>query len=430
MPSSECFHREGSDPVLLVVSQPHFCNGQIAIAAARAGAIGILDLCGNEDEQGRQVALSSMRRYADPSGRWGVAWDMMPHAGRLPEPAGQHWPLLLLAGLDCQSPDLGEVRRRSRELAESVMIEAYCLDDALAAQETGFDGVVFRGQEAGGRVGKHSTFLLLHEAHGKLDIPYWARGGLSPHTAAAATVAGAAGIVLGEQLWLARESPLNVEQRAALERLDGSETVYLGDQDIGYRFFSRCGRTTLAELTKRQQAGEPWLDQLGEALRASDQLVPAGEEIAFADSLARKHVTVAGILDTYRAAMSDQVRQAHQQRALAQDSPLARAHRTPYPLVQGPMTRVSDVAPFCGAVSRHGALPTLALALMRKAEVEKLLDATSAHMGERTWGVGILGFVPGKLREEQLAIKGDAALFRSAYSRNIEPVPFSVPFSV
>ena len=404
MSSSGCFNREGSDPVLLVVSQPHFCNGQIAIAAARAGAIGILDLCANEDEQGRQAALSSMRRYAGPSGRWGVAWDVMPHAGRLPEPSGHHWPLLLLAGLDCQSPDLGEVLRRSRELADRVMIEAYCLDDALAAQKTGFDGVVLKGQEAGGRAGKHSTFLLLHEAHGKLDIPYWVRGGISTHTAAAATVAGAAGIVLGEQLWLARESPLNAEQRAALERLDGSETVYLGDHDVGYRFFSRSGRATLAELVKRQQAGQPWLDPLREALPAPDQLIPAGEEIAFADSLARKHVTVADILSAYRAAMSDQVRQAHQQRALAEDSPLALAHRTSYPLVQGPMTRVSDVAPFCETVSRHGALPTLALALMRKAEVEKLLDATSAQMGERTWGVGILGFVPGKLREEQLEV--------------------------
>ena len=25
-------------------------------------------------------------------------------------------------------------------------------------------------------------------------------------------------------------------------------------------------------------------------------------------------------------------------------------------------------------------------------------------MGERTWGVGILGFVPGKLRDEQLEV--------------------------
>ena len=73
---------------------------------------------------------------------------------------------------------------------------------------------------------------------------------------------------------------------------------------------------------------------------------------------------------------------------------LARSHGTRYPIVQGPMTRVSDVAPFALAVAKSGGLPMLALALMRGPQVKGLLCECKNLMGGFSWGVGILGFVP------------------------------------
>src|SRR4028118_2037060 len=66
------------------------------------------------------------------------------------------------------------------------------------------------------------------------------------------------------------------------------------------------------------------------------------------------------------------------------------------------MTRVSDTADFANAVSQGGGLPLLALALMRGEQVRELLHRTKALLGDRSWGVGILGFVPQAVREEQL----------------------------
>jgi len=46
----------------------------------------------------------------------------------------------------------------------------------------------------------------------------------------------------------------------------------------------------------------------------------------------------------------------------------------------------------------------LALALMRAPKVTELLTECRQRLGQRSWGVGILGFVPPELREEQLAV--------------------------
>ena len=47
------------------------------------------------------------------------------------------------------------------------------------------------------------------------------------------------------------------------------------------------------------------------------------------------------------------------------DTPLAQAHGTRYPIVQGPMTHVSDRVDFIEAVAAGGALPMVAVSLMR-----------------------------------------------------------------
>jgi NAD(P)H-dependent flavin oxidoreductase YrpB (nitropropane dioxygenase family) len=66
------------------------------------------------------------------------------------------------------------------------------------------------------------------------------------------------------------------------------------------------------------------------------------------------------------------------------------------------MTRVSDQPAFAAAVAEAGGLPFLALALMRSEQVRDLLAATAELLNDRPRGVGILGFVPAELREQQL----------------------------
>ena len=97
------------------------------------------------------------------------------------------------------------------------------------------------------------------------------------------------------------------------------------------------------------------------------QIWPVGQERCLGAPRARRFDRVARVLDDFREAAVAGVRVARTLKPLDAGAPLARAHGTRYPIVQGPMTRVSDNAEFAARVSEGGALPFLALALMRAA---------------------------------------------------------------
>src|SRR5262249_52911881 len=127
-----------------------------------------------------------------------------------------------------------------------------------------------------------------------------------------------------------------------------------------------------------------------------------GQDAVTARPLADRFGTVGGIVTALVERVGRHLAAARTLRPLAEGSALAQRHKTRYPILQGPMTRVSDVAAFADGVAAAGGLPFLALALLRRAETEKLLAETKERLGGRSWGVGVLGFVPPEIRQEQL----------------------------
>jgi acyl transferase domain-containing protein/NAD(P)H-dependent flavin oxidoreductase YrpB (nitropropane dioxygenase family) len=400
----------------LIVTPTHRLDVQLAIAGARAGETGILDLGYGENHQAWDEALRTLVSQLRAGSRWGLRWDTLGDTEREPSClkallSDEKCPVLLLAGLGEKARAgvfaLREVLEQARQLAGLVLLEVCRASEAMAAQEAGFDGVIVKGHEAGGWVGEESIFLLLQRLRGKLSIPYWVQGGIGPDTAAAAFLAGATGVVLGEQLWLATESPFDARERRQWGQLDGSETICVGEGPLQFRFFCRSGTKAVHDLHEALASGISWPVWLRRRLvdgnRSDvDLRIAVGQEIAFARNMADKHTNVAGILEAFRGKMRVNLDTARQARALAPDGPLAQAQGTHYPILQGPMTRVSDTAAFARAVAENGVLPFLALALMSGPEVHRLLTETSQQMGERPWGVGVLGFVPADLRKVQI----------------------------
>jgi acyl transferase domain-containing protein/NAD(P)H-dependent flavin oxidoreductase YrpB (nitropropane dioxygenase family)/NADP-dependent 3-hydroxy acid dehydrogenase YdfG len=401
---------------IICLSPPGHPDPAIPVAASRAGAVGVLDLAfGGEAAAGAIATLGRLGR-----GACGLRLDA--GAGAFIDAVTRDLPqtfdtaiLAHEAGADLDGMVLLLKSRRLR-----VAIEVTDLGGARAALAAGADVLVLRGHEAAGRVGDETSFILLQRLAAALpDAVLWVQGGVGLHSAAACLAGGAAGVVLDMQLGLTRESPLPEAVRAALERMDGSETVLVGGE-LGepWRVYERPGASAVEALRRRAAdiAAAAPAGSAGAARRLfrralleaigwgplDTRIWPVGQDAAFAAPLARRYRTVGGVVAAVRDAAAGHLAAARAARPLDAGSSLARSQGTRYPIVQGPMTRVSDTAAFADAVARGGGLPFLALALMRAPEVRALLEETRRTLGDRPWGVGILGFVPAELRDEQM----------------------------
>ena len=394
-------------PPILALAPEGLSDPRVVVAGARAGALGALDSGQRFETEaviaaaGRVAAVLGARgplfglRVPAASFRSEAAW-----LQQLPSTLG----VLVVIGIDDgEGPRLLDVARRSGRLA---LAEVTTREGARNAARAGFDGLVLAGHEAGGLGSDDGSFIFLQAVLRESGMPpVWVRGGVGPNVAAACRAAGAAGVVLDGALLLARESPLNRSTRERIGRWDGGETVVVRPREgQPVRVHAAPGASVLARLRHAaEQGGAVWAN----ALRAEvgwepGQAWPAGQDAAWAGTLAKRYVTVGGIVQAVERAMVENVRAAQTLRPLAESSPLARSHGTRFPIVQGPMTRVSDLVAFAVAVAEGGALPFLALALMRGPEVEQLLAEAAATLSGRAWGVGILGFVPPELRREQV----------------------------
>lgn len=399
---------------MIVLTPPGLTDPSIAIAASRAGGLGVLDL---EYVRDREAALGAVQELAEYArGDFGIKLNALAEdfLGEVMAELPRLRVVLLASAPPGKLQGIVELLHQKNMV---VLLEATTLDQARNGQQAGVDGVIAKGHEAGGRVGEETSFILLQRFLSQLSLPVWVQGGVGLHTAAACFAAGAAGVVLDGQMALTRESPLAEAVKTRIAHMDGSETVCLGDQlGEACRVYFRPGSAAVEDLRgveaslsadgrPRSEIEAAWREAVLQRVGWSSperNLLLLGQDAAFAAPLARRFSTVGGVMEAIRRAIPSHYDAASKLRPLGEGSALALSHGTRYPIVQGPMTRVSDTSEFAVRVAEAGALPFLALALMRGPQVKQLLEETRSRLEKRPWGVGILGFVPPELREEQL----------------------------
>jgi acyl transferase domain-containing protein/NAD(P)H-dependent flavin oxidoreductase YrpB (nitropropane dioxygenase family)/NADP-dependent 3-hydroxy acid dehydrogenase YdfG len=405
------------------LSPIHLDHPGLALAAVRAEGVGLLDgeLCPESQlPRARQhlQRLITDATAAQVAGGFGLrlaATQLMTHGGLL-ELLALHPHQIVLCGWTPQELPtwLAQLACEHRQIWLEIRSgeELQAVDAHLA-----FAGWLARGSECGGRSGRESAFILCQHL-ARQARPFWVQGGIGPHAAAACRVAGAAGVVLDDALLLLRESPVPLAWRALLKRLGVEDSAHVGQQWAEpFRFINRHDFPAGSALQRRAEEIADTIPEHEQALawqQAVRQSVgwgdpaqyawPLGQGAGRALAFAKRYGTVGKLARAIVDASAGQIQSAAQRQLFAPGAPLARAHGTRYPVVQGPMTRVSDRVAFAAAVAENGALPLLALALMRGPQVERLLKATRQALGERAWGIGILGFVPPELRQEQLAV--------------------------
>jgi NAD(P)H-dependent flavin oxidoreductase YrpB (nitropropane dioxygenase family) len=385
------------------------CNADLAIAACRAGGVGIVNGEMQADSGPARRALDTLAGAVGSA--YGIKLDSidadMAAALRAHGQGGLRW-LIIDAGLvSAQRELLQELRLAGAKVLAEVVTPHW----PAAGLETLVDGLLLKGNEAGGFVGENASFILLQKWRSQTQLPLYIRGGLTPHSAAACSAVGVAGGVLDSQLLMLDEARLPGSLQALLANLSGSETVAVGDGEQGeyFRLLVRPGHDAAREfVTLGEGLGHAALRDLvlGRAdwSQPRQSLLPIGQDVAFAAPWRTQYRHLGAILKAIDAAVEGHLRMAVEHRPVAEDAPLARALGLRYPLVQGPMTRVSDTAEFALSVAQGGALPMVAFALLNGAPLDALLDRTTKLLGDRHWGIGLLGFAPQSLLDEQLAI--------------------------
>lgn len=214
---------------------------RIVLAAARAGALGLLDL--GRDAGAAREALARLE---------GVSYGVRIPVGCPLTPAElpDEVDTVLLAELRAwaapvppAAPARGTVPGRPADWADGgrrrVWAEVTSPEEAAAACAAGVTALVARGHESGGRVGELTTCVLLQRllADASVTVPVLAAGGIGPHTAAAAVAGGAAGVLLDSQLALTTEGEERLPRAvaAAIRAMDGSETTLVA----GHRVLTR-----------------------------------------------------------------------------------------------------------------------------------------------------------------------------------------------
>ncbi len=389
----------------------------LAIAASRAGAIGVYNAEFDSHVRASQRALVRLGRHAH--GSFGIKLGPVDAAleAQLLEAAGSGlaWVVIDAERAASLLPLIHVLRGRgARVLAEVRQPPASV--DALPVD---VDGIVVKGNESGGLVGEDASFILLQKWLRHTQLPLVLRGGVTPAVAAACASVGVAGVVLDSQMLLMDEVQLSEVMRTLISRLSGSETVACGDGERG--LYARI--LVRPNLTAARAFVDEASTLSGDALRArlpggacwhepQRALLPVGHDVSFAAPWRERWGTVGGVLRAIDDAVARHPRLAREH-ALREASPLAQALGVRLPIIQGPMTRVSDSPAFARAVSEGGALPMVALATVKGEPLKAMLASSAEQLAGKRWGIGLLGFAPQELLDEQLAA---AAPYQPSYA--------------
>ncbi len=295
--------------------------------------------------------------------------------------------------------------KRQAVNAEILMMEIY--EPGLEAILKGINphGIILKGREAGGRASSASSFMLSQYYAQKSDLPYFVHGGVGFHTAPGFFAAGAAGLVLDAQLYLAEDSPVSGTFKEALGKMEETDTVILdGDGNTQHRVFAKPGTKIVQDLIKKisrkkadgqnldfiETAIEQNMASLGQDHEAPMQsLFYLGQDAAFARHFAKRGSGLTQMIRALFSSVGNALNAVEQFDPLTEHTSLAKEHGTRFPITQGPMANISDNKEFAKAVYDNGGLPFFALGSLPIEIADTILPEKSDDLP--AFGAGMIG---------------------------------------
>lgn len=276
-------------------------------------------------------------------------------------------------------------------------------------------GLILSGKESGGFTGNTSSFLMMQEALKYQGIQMFLRGGIGVHSATAAKLLGFKGVVLDDQLLFLKESPLTTKEQYRLKGISIQDTAVYGEEFVSkyrgvYHQSFQSVKRIMNEIliSENKEDSNDNLDRWEEYLAwgdARNKIWPIGQSIDLAKDIGKKYKTTGRYIQYLKNTIDEISEESISYRdTLHKGAELSIIHGAEYPIVQGPMTRVSDSPEFAKNIHDNGALPFIALAVNKRDRVESLLKQTHARLKGKSWGVGLLGFIDPNLLQSQLEV--------------------------
>ncbi len=363
---------------LLIVSPFEIPNTTLALETIKTGAYPVLHL--GRNLQKAQESLDIMSESTTES--FGVCFvdnttlklDLPPNVSRVIFPAGM-------------------------DISVSENIEKLCqvhsLDEAARVIDSGISNIIVKGNEGAGKVSAQSSFILFQSIANKYlkkGINIYIQGGVGIHTTAACLALGAKGVILDSQISLFPECGLTKDQKNIFSKLSGSETTVIDN----FRILLRKNSPKLPVNTKYSDI----IPLLG-GLDVNKNILPMGQDVSLSIDFVQKYKNLNTFVSSFYEAIYGHIQQAKRLQTIKSDSKLAKSLDIKYPIAQGPMARVSDVPEFACSVADAGALPFIAMGMTTGDAARNLIAESSRLLNDKVWGVGLLGFIPTKQREEQ-----------------------------
>jgi acyl transferase domain-containing protein/NAD(P)H-dependent flavin oxidoreductase YrpB (nitropropane dioxygenase family)/NAD(P)-dependent dehydrogenase (short-subunit alcohol dehydrogenase family)/acyl carrier protein len=298
----------------------------------------------------------------------------------------------------------------------------------LMAHPNRVSTVALKGNEAAGLVSGESIGVLFSNAKEmvrqsgrRLDLVIWG-GVATPEAAAAFLATGAQGIVFESLHWQTDLVEIDDRLRQQIAKLRPEHTSLVGGPlGVFCRLFDKGNFPAVKELeryarslsdgpiaaAKRRAFAQRVAEAAVPAL-ASDldrrQLIPLGPEAAFAQGFAERFgASSASAIQGFQAEVAKLLGNVKDTTRRFLDSPAARELGTTYPFIQGAMTWISDVPEFALAVAEAGGLPTVALGLRDRGQLETDFSRLRRLMGSRPYAVNLIALAENPYLEEQLA---------------------------
>jgi acyl transferase domain-containing protein/NAD(P)H-dependent flavin oxidoreductase YrpB (nitropropane dioxygenase family)/acyl carrier protein/NAD(P)-dependent dehydrogenase (short-subunit alcohol dehydrogenase family) len=271
-------------------------------------------------------------------------------------------------------------------------------------------GLILKGNEAGGKVSRYSSFILMQWYLKNSPLPVFVHGGVGKFTAAGMLAAGVSGFVMDSQVLLADEAPVSDNFKKLLAMVDEGDSTEIIFQDKQiYRVFAKLGTKIVKDLKQEAvlaAAQDDGHQQIYQSITANitaldnsasfvQSLFYLGQDGVFAKEFAKESTCLSTMISSFFKTLGQNLDFIDRYDPVVPDSAFAKDQETRFPLIQGPMANISDNTEFAAQVLEAGALPFFAVGSLPASLADEMIQKgaeTLTHFGAGL--VGIEAFNP------------------------------------